>query len=367
MQRILVQLSRYFVGILFIISGAIKLNDPIGTAIKLEEYFEVFANDFHPFFMVFIPYALAFSIFLNVLEIVLGVAVLIQFRMKTVTWALLLLIVFFSFLTFYSAYFNKVTDCGCFGDAVKLKPWESFGKDMVLLIFVAILFYYKDSLRSTFSNVIGNVLIAATTLVCIFIGYYVIEHLSFIDFRPYKVGANIPALMKTSAPIRYTYTMEKNGKKEKFDQYPSDTTYKFVAMDVQNPQDLPKITDYSIWNDNGNYTQETFTGKKLMIVIIYAEKANVGKMENIRKMINELKNSDIQPFIVTSSDYQTFENFRMEHQLAAPYYFGDATVLKTIIRSNPGILLMENGIVKGKWHYNDTPSSLEVKALVNTK
>jgi len=171
MQRIFIQFSRFFVGILFIISGAIKLNDPIGTAIKLEEYFEVFANDFHPLFMTLIPYALAFSIFLNVLEIVLGVAVLIQYKMKTVSWILLLLIVFFSFLTFYSAYFNKVTDCGCFGDAIKLKPWESFTKDMVLLVFVGVLFYYKNGLNSTFSKLSGHFIIGGMTVFCCFIGW----------------------------------------------------------------------------------------------------------------------------------------------------------------------------------------------------
>jgi uncharacterized membrane protein YphA (DoxX/SURF4 family) len=367
MLRFLIQFSRYFVGIIFIISGAIKLNDPIGTAIKLEEYFEVFANDFHPVFMSFIPIALTLSITLNILEILLGAAVIIKYKMKTVSWALLLLILFFSFLTFYSAYYNKVTDCGCFGDAIKLKPWESFLKDLLLLVFIGVLFKYRAVLRPALSSFTGHIVMAGLGISCIYSAYHVIEHLSFIDFRPYKIGANIPALMKTSGPIRYAYNLKKEGKTYRFEQYPTDTTYKFVSMDVLNPEDLPKITDYSIWNDDGNYTQESFTGKKLMIIILYAEKANIKNIASIRKLINDLKNSDIQPFIVTSSDYQTFENFRMEHQLSAPYYFGDATVLKTIIRSNPGILLMEDGIVRGKWHNNDTPNSAEIKSLLKSK
>ncbi|MBY0426472.1 MAG: DoxX family protein, partial [Cytophagales bacterium] len=345
----------------------IKLNDPIGTAIKLEEYYEVFANDFHPFFMSLIPLALSFSIFLNVLEVVLGVAVLINYKMKTISWILLVMIVFFSFLTFYSAYFNKVTDCGCFGDAIKLKPWESFIKDMVLLVFVWVLFTYRNSAKPVLSELWGNLSIGALTMSCCFIAYYVIQHLSFIDFRPYKIGANIPTLMKTSAPIRYAYNMEKDGKIVRMEQYPSDTTYKFKSMDVLNPEDLPKITDYSIWNDNGNYTQETFVGKKLLVLIIYVEKAETKNMAALRGLLNDLKNTDIQPIIVTSSDYQAFENFRMEHQLSVPYYYGDATVLKTIIRSNPGLMLLQDGTVMGKWHNNDTPSADQIKALVNSK
>ena len=131
-------IARVVIGGLFIFSGLIKVNDPVGTAIKLEEYFNVFSTDFASFFAVFEPYALFFSVFLVVLEVVLGVAVLINYRMSVTIWVLLLIILFFSFLTFYSAYFNKVTDCGCFGDAIKLTPWQSFSKDMILLVLILI-------------------------------------------------------------------------------------------------------------------------------------------------------------------------------------------------------------------------------------
>ena len=145
--KILDQFARFFVGGLFIFSGLIKLNDPVGTEIKLEEYFEVFAEDFGSFFLWFKPYALEIGMILIVLEVVLGVAVLINYRMNLTTKVLLALMVFFTFLTFYSAYFNKVTDCGCFGDAIKLTPWESFWKDMILMVFVLHLFWYRNSIN----------------------------------------------------------------------------------------------------------------------------------------------------------------------------------------------------------------------------
>ena len=133
-MRFIYILSRYLVGLLFIFSGGIKINDPVGTQIKLQEYFEVFSSDFSPLFEILVPYALVLSVFLCTLEIVIGIALLLNYKMKFVSNITLGLIIFFTFLTFYSAYFNKVTDCGCFGDAIKLTPWESFYKDIILLI-----------------------------------------------------------------------------------------------------------------------------------------------------------------------------------------------------------------------------------------
>ena len=137
---ILDSIVRFIVGALFIFSGLIKLNDPIGTQIKLEEYFEVFAVDFAGFFVYLIPAALTISMLLIVLEVVLGIAVLLNYQMQKTTMVLLLLITFFTFLTFYSAYFDKVTDCGCFGDAIALTPWESFTKDLILVVLIVYLF-----------------------------------------------------------------------------------------------------------------------------------------------------------------------------------------------------------------------------------
>ena len=120
------KIIRGFVGSLFIFSGLVKLNDPMGTAIKLEEYFEVFASDISSVFHYLVPYSLSIGLFVVILEVLLGVAVLINYRMELTAWIILVLIVFFTFLTFYSAAFNKVTDCGCFGDAIPLNPWQSF-------------------------------------------------------------------------------------------------------------------------------------------------------------------------------------------------------------------------------------------------
>ena len=136
MIKVLEFISRVLVGSLFIVSGLIKANDPLGFSYKLEEYFAADVLNL-PFFE---PWALQLAIIICVIEIVLGVAVLLGSKIKLVSWSLLLMIIFFTFLTFYSAYFNKVTDCGCFGDALKFTPWQSFTKDVILFFFIAIIF-----------------------------------------------------------------------------------------------------------------------------------------------------------------------------------------------------------------------------------
>ncbi|WP_439881096.1 BT_3928 family protein [Pontibacter sp. MBLB2868] len=353
-----------FVGVLFIFSGLIKINDPVGTAIKLEEYFEVFSTDIAPFFKSLEPLALFFSIFLSALEIVLGVALLIRWKLKEVLVALLVMIVFFTFLTFYSAYFNKVTDCGCFGDAIKLTPWESFTKDIILLVMILVLLFTQRYLKPFTKPAIGAAVTALTAILSVGIGWYAYEHLPFIDFRAYKVGNNIPVLMKASAPLRYKYIMTKGGEEQEFEEYPTDQSYTFKEMVAINPEDGPKITDFNVWNDQGDFTQEVLSGTKLLIIVQSVAKADRDDLGAINALVKAAEQQGITPLVVTSSSGQDFEVFRHEANLAVPYFYGDGTVLKTIIRSNPGILLLQNGTVKGKWHHNDTPEIGEVQELL---
>ncbi|WP_031527293.1 BT_3928 family protein [Dyadobacter crusticola] len=362
-MKILAQVSRVIVGLLFIFSGIIKLNDPIGTQYKLEEYFEVFATDlpmFHDSFMALIPLALYFSVFLCTAEVVLGIALLVAYKPRTISWLLLLIILFFTFLTFYSAYFNKVTDCGCFGAAIKLTPWTSFGKDLFLLALILIIVFYRKKFRALPTGII----VVISTLVSLGIAVYALRHLPILDLLPYRVGANIPAQLKPSEPLRYLYIFDKNGKTVEYEQYPSDTTLVFKEMVVLNEDAKPKITDYKVWNDEGDFTEETFKGNKLFLIIKNLTDINTAALPDINKLINAVRGKGVQPIILTSGSSEEIVAFLNAHQLNAPFYYVDATVLKTIMRSNPGLWLLKDGTVKGKWHYNDTPAADEVLNLV---
>jgi hypothetical protein len=363
MRKAIDQFSRFFIGILFIFSGLIKLNDPIGTQIKMEEYFEVFASDFHPVFLIFRGIALEIGLIMIILEIALGVAVLIFWRMN--------LTATLTFLTGYSHFTNAVTDCGCFGDAIKLTPLQSFIKDLILLVFVLHLFWYRKSYRPVLYTRTGNLVIGVVTVLSLAVGIYAIKHLPFIDFRAYKIGNNIPEQMRPQeAPIfEYVFIRKDNGKEERSTKYLMDTTlYTYKSVEQLNPEKTKaKITDYSVSSAEGDdVTQMTFDGNKLLFVIYDVRKASTDNMDAIRALINNL-DGKVDMMILTASGPDEAEAFRHEHQLAIPYYLADATVLKTIVRANPGITLWSNGTVMGMWHHNDTPDASDVLSLLNAQ
>ncbi|HEX7014054.1 MAG TPA: BT_3928 family protein [Cyclobacteriaceae bacterium] len=365
-NRILDGFSVYFVGGLFIFSGLIKLNDPVGTQIKLEEYFEVFADDFGSFFHIFVPYALAIGMFLIILELALGVGVLLRYRMRTTTTVLLLLMVFFTFLTFYSAYTNKVTDCGCFGDAIKLTPWQSFTKDIILMVFVLHLFWHRRRFAPVLPDKLGSIVIGVVSALCLITGIYALRHLPFIDFRPYRIGNNIPEQMQPQEQPRVEYVFQKDGEEVRSETFLTEADgYVYKSSRVLNEDKIvPKITDYAVTDDNGDdFTPYTFEGAKLLFIVQDVSKASTKNIEAMRSLMEGLEGR-VDMMILTSSPSYEIDAFRHEHQLGVPYYFADATVLKTIIRSNPGTTLWVDGTVRGKWHHNDTPDPQSVLELV---
>src|SRR6185437_10763291 len=237
-------LCRIFLGGLFIFSGLIKINDPYGFAYKLDEYFEIFSHDFSPIFTSFIPYSLFFSVFISGFEIILGVAILLYYRMNLVMWLTLLMMVFFTFLTFYAFWWDKVKECGCFGDAIKLTPKISFYKDLVLTALTLVLFAQRKRLLSKFNGVSGHIVMAVTTFISFYIGYHAIEHLPYKDFLPYKVGNNIKEQMKAPEAPKYKYIMTKDGKQYEFMDYPTDPAYKLDTFLLTNPDKIyAAITD----------------------------------------------------------------------------------------------------------------------------
>jgi uncharacterized membrane protein YphA (DoxX/SURF4 family) len=364
-NKIIDNFSRIFVGALFIFSGLVKINDPVGTQIKLEEYFTVFASEFAGFFEIFVPYALPIAVFIIVLELVLGVAVLLQYRMTLTTTVLLLLMIFFTLLTFYSAYTGKVTDCGCFGDAVPLTPWQSFIKDIILMVFVLHLFWHRKRLVSLVSDKTGSIIVTLSAFISLAIGLYAIAYLPYIDFRPYKVGNNIPQNMIAQEDPMLEYVFIKDGEEIKSDKYLTpEEGYEYLDSYITNEKEsTPKITDYQVIDLDGNdFTEETFQGRKLLLIFYNIGKADMDSMDEIRTLIKDLE--DVEVMALTASSAEAFESFRHEYQLPVNYYFVDGTVLKAMIRSNPGIMLWENGTVIGKWHSNDVPDLTEVRELL---
>jgi uncharacterized membrane protein YphA (DoxX/SURF4 family) len=356
LKKLLYKILALLVGGLFIFSGLVKVNDPVGTAIKLEEYFDVFSYDISGFFHLFIPLALGIAFFITILEVVLGVALIVSFFRKATLYTLLAMILFFTFLTFYSAYFNKVTDCGCFGDAIKLTPWQSFYKDIILLVAIAILVWLEPKIKwPRYRQTQGIVFVILALIVATGIAWSAVRYLPPVDFRVYKNGNNIVELSRGQEPCRYVYVMEKEGETVTFQNYPSEPGYKLVEMlPVNEALCMPKISDFAVLNPNGDdFTHEVLSGRKALLIIHDLSKAD---KDGIKDLVDVLKNSQGIDKLVLTSSAEGIEKAQTELLNNLPYYYVDATVLKTMIRSNPGLIYLNDGVVIDKWHYNSASS-----------
>lgn len=359
-MKLLANICRYIVGGIFVFSGFVKLVDPVGTGLKLHEYFDVFGEDLpilKPFFDFFSHNSLPLSLFFCVFEVILGIALILSFKLKWSAWLSLLMMSFFTFLTFYSAYFNKVTDCGCFGDFLKLKPWHSFIKDIVLMVLISIIFIFKDK----FSNLKTGSLVTFLTLIATAIGLHAIYYLPTLDFLPYAVGKSIPDQMKPLEKPIMKFVMEKNGAKTEFDTFPTDTTYKYVeAIILNEDESKAKITDYSFQNVNNEEVRDsTFAGKKLLLLIKNEENVPASHLKEINDLMESLKN-EMTPMILTSMGRDGINALVKKYNLTINTYIGDEKVMKTMARSNPVLMLMQNGIVKAKWSDLEIPNKNEV-------
>ncbi|HEY0245583.1 MAG TPA: BT_3928 family protein [Mucilaginibacter sp.] len=370
MKNGLVWFCRIAVGLLFIFSGLIKINDPLGFSYKLEEYFEVFHTTFLN------SLALSIAILLCSLEIILGFALLIGVRAKQVAWGLLLLIIFFAFLTFYSAFFKVVQTCGCFGDAIPLTPWQSFSKDLVLLLLIVVLFINKENIRPLFKAKVGDQLLIGSVIVAISLGLYTYNFLPVIDFLPYKTGANLLDEMKTppgSKPDEFELTYNLKNKKTGATQTMTDKEYLKTNIwkdtnweIVGNPESrlvkkgfTPKIVDLTIQDSQGNnYTQELLGNPfyNLVIVAYNLDKTNDEAINRINALaVNLIQNYNMRTILLTSNSAKDAQAFSKQHHLVSEIFYADGVPLKTIVRANPGILLLKNGVVINKWHYHSLP------------
>lgn len=376
MQKTIFTVFKWFVGVLFILSGLIKANDTLGFGYKLQEYFEVFHLNFLN------SYAVGLAIFLCVLEVALGTLLLLGFWRKWIMRSLLALILFFTFLTFVSAAFKVVTTCGCFGDAVPLTPWQSFGKDIVLLIMIAYIFRFQQWLVPVTGH--RGWQAAFTTLawfVPLLFASYTYRYLPVIDFLPYKIGANIPqnmVLPPGAQPDEYEITYQLKNKVTKETKEMSDKDYlkleiwkdenwevvgnptsKLIKQGYQVP-----IKDLLITDATGtDYTKELIENPYYNLVIVaYDLKAtNENALARLNALaLNVAQQYNIRTVLLTANSAADAEVVNKRLNLFAEIFYVDAVPLKSMVRANPGILLLKNGVVINKWHYNSLPSFEEL-------
>ena len=314
-MKIVVQLSRILVGALFIFSGFVKLVDPIGSQYKFQEYFSesVLNMEF------LIPYALPFSILLIVAEILLGVMILIGYKSKLTVWSLFLLTLIFLFLTWYSAYYNKVTDCGCFGDAIKLTTWETFYKNVILIALIVLLLIKVADIKPLFKGNVPKVITFLSLAVFLYIVQHVLTHLPLIDFRAYAIGKNISEGMV----------------------FPKDGS-------------IPPVHDFMLEDAQADLAPELLKKEKVMLVIIYnLDKVDVNGFPAIKEMTTIAKKKGYTVYGVSASFSDELLLTKEKYNLPFDFLFCDETTLKTIIRANPGVIILNKGTVVEKKNWAD--------------
>jgi len=358
-------LSRLIVGLVFIFSGFVKAVDPLGSAYKFADYFTAFKLGFLEFL------ALPMGIFLSAFELILGITLILGYRRKTMFQVLLWFMSFFTLLTFILAIFNPVSDCGCFGDALILTNWETFFKNVVLMVFVLILYFGRNSVYDS-----GPVLREWMVIGSLFVGaslfsFWNYRHLPLVDFRPYDVGTVIMEEMEIpdGVPVdeyktSLIYRNMETGKTTSFsmEDYPKDTLmWEFVDSEsklVKRGYE-PPIHDFAIMDPYGNDLMDEILSDEGYSMIMLANKLAGADKEALIHAGEwsqlEIFASDFSFYAVTAATSAEVESISSELGLGYPFLAGDEIMLKTIIRSNPGFMLLKNGTILGKWAYRDFP------------
>ncbi|WP_010135269.1 BT_3928 family protein [Ochrovirga pacifica] len=314
-MKILTHLCRFIIGVLFIFSGFVKLVDPLGSAYKFEEYFgaDVLNLEF------LIPYALPFSILLILIELLLGIALLLGYKVKTTVWSLFGITLFFLFLTWYSAYYNKVTDCGCFGDAVKLSPWETFYKNVVFIVLIFVLIVQQKNIKPLGSKNFRNWTLFLSMFASLYIIYHSLTYLPIIDFRPYAEGKNIRE-----------------------------------GMEYKEDGELPPVHDLYLESETEDLTETILEAPKaLLIVANELEHTPPEAWQKVIGLATTAKEQGYLVYAVSSSSSALFDETMEKYNLSFPILFCDSTTLKTMCRANPGILQLNKATVIAKYSWRN--------------
>jgi len=304
---------RIIVGALFIFSGFVKLVDPLGSSYKFEEYFgaEVLNLEF------LIPFALPFAILLILIELLLGIALLLGYKTKLTLWSLLSITLFFLFLTWYSATYDKVTDCGCFGDAVKLSPWETFYKNIIFILLIVFLLFNQKRIQPIFGKYFRNWAMFLALTGCLYTIYISLNYLPIIDFRPYAIGKNLAE-----------------------------------GMEYKDDGEIPPVHDFYLYSDTEELTETILNAPKAMLIVANElDKSPEISWEKIKSHGLSAVAKGYVVYILSSSSTTLVQKTIAKHKLPFEILFCDATTLKTMCRANPGILELNFASVVDKYSW----------------
>ncbi len=362
-MKVAVTISRILTGLLFIFSGLVKAIDPRGLAYKMQEFFEAWTNSgFMPGLMkVFSDHALLFSVIMITLEVIVGVALLIGWKKRFTTWILLILMLFFTFLTAYVLFTGKIRACGCFGDCIPLTPTQTFTKDIILLILALFLVFNTRYISPIAKPFFSTLYVLIATMAVLFLQWYVLRNLPLADCLPYKKGNNILELRKMPAnaiadKFDYLFIYKKDGVEKEFkaDATP-DSTWTFVdrkqTLVQKGSNNVPVINDFSLTTESGTDSTEAILSTTGEYYLLYVKDLDgyPSNWTEDQQLIERFITDKKKFFVVTAELNKVKAHF--PNPSAIIFLTCDGTVLKTIARVNPTLYLMDGPVVKNKWSW----------------
>ncbi len=374
--KLLVWIARIVLGGVFIFSGFVKAIDPLGSAYKFQDYFMAFNLDWLMFS------ALPSALLLSTLEFVIGIGILLGLKMRLSAWGGLLFMAVFTPLTLYIAITDPVPDCGCFGDAIIISNWATFNKNVFLLAAAIIVFVFRNKISPLLSKKADGWLLLLFTIGILWLSVHCLRNLPIIDFRPWKTGNDITELVMPTEEIADTYLIFENTETGEIREYPADDypwddpewaavwEYKDRRDEVIQPYQEAKIEDFYIEDEFGDDLTGfymTKPGYLFMVVAPDLHRSNTRAFEErVTPLAKEAEAMGYPLIVLTGSTQRTVDEFRHSYQTPYPFYLSDEIELKTIIRSNPGLVLMKEGVVKGKWAHRNIPALEDImKETVN--
>jgi uncharacterized membrane protein YphA (DoxX/SURF4 family) len=360
--KLITSAARYLLAFVFIFSGFVKGIDPLGFTYKLTDYFVALNLN------ILEPIALPLSIAVCAVELLVGLFLLFGVKLRTGALGAFLFMLVFTPLTLFIAIFNPVSDCGCFGDAIKLTNWGTFFKNIPLFLASWLLFAQRKNLPRGHNPIFDNIASAILVFVSLLPSMHGYRHLPMIDFRPYSIGTNIPMAMSTppnAATDEYQTLLyyEKDGVVKEFTEHNfpwQDSTWKFVDTKSKIIKEgyKPPIADFSLINNEGILVSDSILKHKGYYILVISYRIEEVKPEASEYLNSLFFRAQEQGFgfaIVTSSPLEAIDKYIGNTGAAYPFLLADEIMLKTVIRANPGLLLLHNGTIIGKWHYNDFP------------
>jgi uncharacterized membrane protein YphA (DoxX/SURF4 family) len=357
---------RIIVGLVFIFSGFVKGVDPLGTVYRMNDYFVVFG----------IPWATQFSLFLTIflctLEFILGISLLFNLWICVTAWPLIFMMVYFTVLTFFDAVYNLVPDCGCFGEAVKLTNVQTFLKNLVLMALIILIFISRKKFRGLLTEKLEKGVLILFIIAFAGMSVYSYRHLPPLDFMAWKAGTQINKKSSETMKFFLAFKNEKTGEVKEYlsPDYPwNDSTWmaewKFVNQRVVDPNPEQAMV-LRIEDEAGNDVTGNIINNPDLQFILVAYDLNETNKDAFSRILPFYKKAEADGYsfiCLTAADFPTVRKFRLTHGTAFEFYSADDVILKTMVRSNPGLILIKNGKVLGKWHYNDFPSYEVVKRV----